>query len=120
MRCSRRGPTRGVSILEMLVVLAALALVAVVFTSGRNFDDDPLANDRELAELAERLQNARAQAVEMDMQIELTNFATPCSGINATLLVHPDGTASGGPFCLISGRIMIDPLTARMMPESGS
>ena len=116
-----RGTTNGVSIAEMLVVLAALALISAVLASGVRPPSDRLDAQHQEALLANQLAQLRFEAVETSQVIHVEFFGEACPEGQTDLTLHPDGTANGGPYCLNGSEapkvIRIDPLTARILPE---
>ena len=117
----KRPPIGGVTVAEMLVVLAALALISAVLASGVRPPSDRLDLEQEEAELAASLAQLRFQAVETSEMIVVEDFAEVCSGGAGSLTLFPDGTAIGGPFCLTNAGttkiLQLDPLTARFLSE---
>lgn len=115
---SSRSPKSGVSILEMLVVLAALAIISAVLLSGISMRPDPLGGQRRMTDLTSEVSAARARAVDTGAAVLLTDFAPACVDGESDLTIFPDGNATGGPYCFENTRVTVDTLTARLQEDA--
>jgi prepilin-type N-terminal cleavage/methylation domain-containing protein len=110
-----RDPRAGVTLLEMLVVLAVLALIAAVSAAGLRGPSPRLEARIEAARLGEALALARLRAVRLGIAERVKAVEVSCPDAPAPeIVLHPDGTATGGPLCIGPLRHAVDPLDGRL------
>jgi len=118
------GPRSGVTLLEVLISLAILALIVSVAAS-RLARPDRFAAERVAAKIAEAAAAARLRAITEDRTVEFAPEQPPCPGVDAApnVIFHPDGTVAAEPLCLLVDgdevHFQVDPLTGRLTRSEG-
>jgi prepilin-type N-terminal cleavage/methylation domain-containing protein len=113
------GPRAGVTLLEVLVVLAILALSAAVAFSSLRPPSDALTLSKRVAELEKDFALDRLRAIREGRAIIRDVEALACEqDTNTEVIFRSDGTALGPDLCLSEGKITsrfaLDPLTGRL------
>ena len=118
-------PQSGVTLFEILVSLAILAMILSVAAS-RLSRPDRFSSERVAAEIAEAAAAARLKAIREAPAIARITQQEPCAEIDAEppVTFFPDGTAAAQPFCLhIDGApvfFRVDPVTGRLEKTVGT
>lgn len=109
----------GFTLLETLVALAILAAVAGVTAASLRGSPPSLQLDNAVAALTRDASTIRHRAVLTQSSLPLQ--ITDCAGTEATLIFHPDGTASPAEICVqqagLTRRLSVSPLTGRLIPQ---
>lgn len=125
-----RARAAGFSLLEMLVVLAILAIVLTATASLMRRPPDRIELRRHAAEMIDDAMAVRLIALNQGRQIKFspapkdTIALSDCSDREIAPIVTflPDGSAAGGPICLRLNktriRVTIDRLTGLMAMET--
>lgn len=120
----RRRKDSGISILEMLVVLAVLALLAGAMTTSRIGPSAALRLQGAVARVQDAAAQTRAQAITSGEIRELRLTTGICDGDPVVLTFFPDGTATPTDVCLNHDdsrrKLFLDPLTARLSDDDHS
>lgn len=117
MRFFEKGKA-GFSLLEMLVVLAILALTVATLSATDIGRSPSLELRAHMSELHKEVAFARSVAVVEDILKTIDISAPTCSGSVTSLTFFADGTAQQADICLIVGtleqHVRLDPLTAQL------
>ncbi|WP_322892201.1 MULTISPECIES: pilus assembly FimT family protein [unclassified Yoonia] len=108
----------GFSLLEMLVVLAVLALTVATLTATDLGRSPSLELKAHISELHKEVASARSVAVVENIPHTIHLTAPTCSGSLTSLTFFADGTAQQADICLTVGtveqHVRLDPLTAQL------
>lgn len=112
----------GVSLFEMLIVLAILAGLAGLAAGGLPGPSPLLVARGQAAEVQREASEARLRAVRTGAAIEMEVLESTCSDTDGQLMVfHPDGTIDGVRLCFGDGPDLVlfgDVLTGTLRPEA--
>lgn len=111
---SPSDPARaGMTLFEVLVVLAILALMTSLALGLRRGPSPALLLERQASELEREATRLRGLAISGGSPQALD--AEACETDAEPVTFHPAGTANGGDICLVAGdhrlRLAVDPLT---------
>lgn len=93
----------GVSLLEMLVVLAILSAIAVIALPKLSGPSPRLELKRQTAAWSARIAEGRLTAVSEGRQVTLFLESSACAAQEDWITVFPDGVVQGPDLCLTAG-----------------
>lgn len=111
-RSDPSGPRAGVSLFETMVALAILSLLVAVVAGAARGPSPRLQQEAAIAQILRAAQEVRLRAIQEGRAIAMGPDHT-CEDATAPTF-FPDGSAQGGPLCLETRVIRVDPLTGTL------
>lgn len=116
---STLGPRAGLTLFEVLISLAILALMASVVIAGRGGPSPALTLNAKVAEVKEHAAGIRREAILQGGDQLWQDDALACDEEPFEVTYFADGTARGTDICLsvetTQARLKVDPLTGILL-----
>lgn len=114
-----RHSRRGLSLLEMTVVLAVLAILLAVSVAAFQRPSASSVLEQRLSATAAALAKVRASAVQSGQPQRLRLDKDTCHGSAVEVVLYPDGTAEPTDLCFVLADAVrearVDPLTGQLV-----
>ena len=109
----------GFTLLEVLVVLAILAMAAGIAFARLRPPSDAMRLARSIAEIERDLAESRLAAIRTGQSVRYSTDLLCGDGRSGEILILPDGTTEGSDLCLSEGEaaaeMQVDRLTGRLV-----
>lgn len=113
------GPSAGLTLFEVLISLAILALMAGVVIAGRTGPSPALTLNAKVADVTERAAAIRRDAILQGTDQVWQDDDLACEDQAFEVIYFADGTARGTDICIFvdpsQSRLTVDPLTGTLM-----
>ncbi len=123
MLSSDMGPKAGISLTEVLVVLAILSLTLAVFATSRPGPSDGLKLQARTSDLVAQASQTRNAAVQTGRQQTLDLEGPFCADSDKALIFFANGTAQEATICLAATDqeigLYLDPVTGQLALMEG-